>query len=64
MITLNVLALDKAEDLIKNYSIDYVLKIIDTKLMLCIADDKTNELFYWTCVEQEVKNIYHDTTRV
>ena len=54
----NLLSQEKAEKIFKEYDYQYGMKIIETKIMLCIADENEEELIFWNKVKQDfnIKN--------
>lgn len=54
----NLLSQEKAEKIFKEYDYQYGIKIIETKIMLCIADEQEEELIFWNKVEQDFKFKY------
>ena len=49
----NLLSKEKAEKIFKDYNYQYGIKIIETKIMLCIADENEEELIFWNKVKQD-----------
>jgi len=49
----NLLSQEKVEKIFKEYDYQYGIKIIETKIMLCIADENEEELIFWNKVEQD-----------